>query len=136
MNDLTATTHGRLLCAAISLSLIGGGVAALIGGSIAAIAASPVCIAILCISLIGAIALSMVAVALSIGHEPWFGFLGSIVLPVAMFLYWLALQLAVENQERWGIYGFMALGAVFGVTALRGKDAEAPAMQQTQASAH
>lgn len=136
MNELSTTPHGRLLSAAMALSLIGGGIAALLGGSIAAMAASPLCIGILCVSLIGAAALSLIAVALSIESSPWFGFICAIVLPVALFLYWVGLQLAVESNARWGIYGFMGLGALLAVNALRSKSAGEPAEQREPAPAH
>jgi hypothetical protein len=136
MNELSTTPHGRLLSAAMALSLIGGGIAALLGGSIAAMAASPLCVGILCVSLLGATALSLIAVALSIGSSPWFGFIGVIVLPVALFLYWIGLQLAVESGATWGIWGFIGLGVFIGVNALRVKSAGEPAEERQAAPAH
>jgi hypothetical protein len=112
IHELSSTTHGRLLSLAITVALAGGGISALMH--------DPMGIALMCVSLLGSVVLSLMAIALSISTRTAFAVLAAVVLPLLFFLYAVGLQVAIHNHATWGAYGFIALGALFGLNALRG----------------
>lgn len=112
MNELATTSHGRLLSAAITLALAGGGIAALIH--------DPMGIALMCVSLLGSVVLTLLALAMSISTRPSFAAVATVVLPLFFFLYAVGLTVSIHHKAAWGAWGFIALGALFGLNALRG----------------
>jgi hypothetical protein len=112
MNDLSTTTHGRLLSVAIVIALVGGSI-----GSTQHDAAG---VALMSASLILGLGLAFVAVGLALGSNPRFALLGVIALPGLFFLYVLALGVASRDHLTWPAYAFTALGLLFGLNALRG----------------
>lgn len=131
IQELSSTPHGRLLSLAITLALAGGGISALMH--------DPMGIALMCVSLLGSVVLTLIAIALSISNRTEFGVIAAVVLPLLFFLYAVGLQVAIHSHATWGAYGFIALGALFGLNALRGGkspvEAEAGSHAQT-ADAH
>ncbi|MEZ4302402.1 MAG: hypothetical protein R3B70_46170 [Polyangiaceae bacterium] len=112
MNELSNTTHGRILSAAITVALAGGGIAATIHDSMG--------IALMCVSLLGGVVLTLAALAMAIEKRPGFAALAAVVLPLVFFLYAVGLTVSIHHHATWAAYGFIALGALFGVNALRG----------------
>ncbi len=113
IHELATTTHGRLLSAAIALALIGGGVSGFIH--------DPMGIALMCVSLLGSVVLSLMAIALSISVNPSFSAAATIGLPLMFFLYAVGLQVAVHNHATWGLVAFIAMGSAMGLNALRSR---------------
>lgn len=118
MNELSTTPHGRLLSVAIAISLLGGGISALIH--------DPMGIALMCVSMLGGVVLTLMAVAMSIDKRASFAVMAIILLPFLMFLYAIGLTVSMHDHTQWPAYGFMAIGAVFGALALRGGKPPAP----------
>lgn len=112
MNELATTSHGRLLSVAITLALAGGGVAAMIH--------DPMGVALMCVSLLGAVVLTLMALAMSISKSPGFAVVATIVLPLFFFLYAVGLTVSIHHKVGWAAYGFIAVGVFFGLNALRG----------------
>ncbi|MFO0591164.1 MAG: hypothetical protein U0441_26700 [Polyangiaceae bacterium] len=111
-NELATTTHGRLTSLAITIALAGGGISGLIH--------DPMGIALMCVSLLGAVVVTFTALALSIGARTAFGVYATVLLPLFFFLFATGLMVAIHNHATWAAYGFIAIGALFGVNALRG----------------
>lgn len=112
MNELATTSHGRLLSVAITLALAGGGIAAMIH--------DPMGVALMCVSLLGAVVLTLMALAMSISKSPGFAVVATIVLPLFFFLYAVGLTVSIHHKAGWAAYGFIAVGVFFGLNALRG----------------
>jgi hypothetical protein len=126
MNELATTTHGRLVSLAITIGLAGGGIAALIH--------DPMGVALMCVCLMAAVVTTLMGIALSIPVRPAFAVYTTIVLPLFFFLYAVGLAVSIHHKASWAAYGFIAVGALFGVNGLRGgKPAAAPA---TTSAAH
>ncbi len=128
INELSSTPHGRLLSIAIALALVGGGVSGLMH--------DPMGIALMCVSLLGSVVLTLTAIALSISKNMAFGVMAAVVLPLLFFLYAVGLQVAIHNHAAWGAYGFIALGSLFGINALRGGKASSETSSDHTAAAH
>lgn len=127
MNELATTSHGRLLSIAITLALAGGGISATIH--------DPMGIALMCVSLLGAVVLTLMALAMSISKRPAFAVVATVVLPLVFFLYAVGLTVSIHHKAGWAAYGFIAIGALFGLNALRGgKPSEAA--HETPSAAH
>jgi hypothetical protein len=118
MNELSTTTHGRILSAAITIALMGGGISATIHDATG--------IALMCVSLLGGVVLTLLALAMSIESRPAFAAFSVVVLPLVFFLYAVGLTVSIHHHATWAAYGFIGLGALFAVNALRsfGKPAE------------
>lgn len=114
MKELYTTVHGRLLSAAMAIALLGGGIASILQSSFS--------LPLMTISVFIGIALSIVAVGLSVeDHKtPLFTSLAVIVLPVALFLYAIGVSLAMARAP-WAGYCFAGLGVVFAVLAAAGE---------------
>lgn len=112
MNELATTSHGRLLSVAITLALAGGGIAAMIH--------DPMGVALMCVSLLGAVVLTLMALAMSISKSPGFAVVATIVLPLFFFLYAVGLTVSIHHKAGWAAYGFIAVGVLFGLNGLRG----------------
>ncbi len=112
LNELATTTHGRLVSLAITIALAGGGIAALIH--------DPMGIALMCVCLMGAVVTTLMGIAISIPVRPAFGVYATIVLPLFFFLYAVGLAVSIHDKAGWAAYGFIAVGAFFGVNGLRG----------------
>jgi hypothetical protein len=110
MSPLFSTPSGRLLATAISLALVGGGLAATMAGLPS--------IVILGLSLLGGVCLSIVAVASMIGERPAAAMYAVILLPVALFLYTVGYGV-VLREAAWGGYASMGLGAVLAALVFR-----------------
>lgn len=126
MNELATTTHGRILSAAITIALMGGGIAATIH--------DPAGIALMCVSLLGGVVLTLLALAMAIESRPAFAAFCAVVLPLVFFLYAVGLTVSMHHHATWGAYGFIALGALFGANALRSLGGK-PAEMRTPATA-
>lgn len=82
----------------------------------------------MCVSLLGGVVLSLLALAMSIESRPSFAAFSVVVLPLVFFLYAVGLMVSIHHHAVWAAYGFIAIGALFGMNALRGlmgKDASA-----------
>ncbi len=112
MNELATTSHGRLLSVAITLALAGGGIAAMIH--------DPMGVALMCVSLLGAVVLTLMALAMSISKSPGFAVVATIVLPLFFFLYAVGLTVSSHHKAGWAAYGYIAVGVLFGLNGLRG----------------
>lgn len=128
MNELSTTTHGRILSAAITVALAGGGISATMHDSTG--------IALMCVSLLGSVVLSLVALAMAIETRPAFSALCAVVLPLVFFLYAVGLTVSIHHHATWGAYGFIALGALFAANALRGAGKKAEIRTPAHATAH
>lgn len=128
MNELSTTTHGRILSIAITVALMGGGIAATIHDSTG--------IALMCVSLLGGVVLTLVALAMAIEKRPAFSALCAIVLPLVFFLYAVGLTVSIHHHATWGAYGFIGLGALFAINALRGVGRSSEARTPAHAAAH
>ncbi len=129
INELSSTTHGRLLSVAITLALAGGGISGLMH--------DPMGIALMCVSLLGSVVITLIAIAMSISARTGFAVMSAVVLPLLFFLYAVGLQVTIHSHATWGAYGFIALGALFGINALRGgKSPVESAEQHETADAH
>lgn len=111
-NELATTTHGRLVSLAITIALAGGGISALIH--------DPMGVALMCVSLLGAVVVTLMALAMSIGVNATFGVYATVLLPLFFFLYAVGLTVSIHDHASWAAYGFIAIGAFFGANALRG----------------
>jgi hypothetical protein len=128
MNELSSTTHGRLLATAMAIAMLGGGSAVLLHSSAS--------VPLMAVSVFAGITLGIVAVALSVEEHrsPLFTTLALILLPVALFLYALAVGLAISAGTLWAGYGFLGLGTLFaGLAALSRRD---PVRAPVRAEAH
>lgn len=129
INELSTTTHGRLLSLGITLALVGGGISGLMH--------DPMGIALMCVSLLGSVVITLIAIAISISTRTAFAVMSAVVLPLLFFLYAVGLQVTIHSHATWGAYGFIALGALFGVNALRGgKSPVEGAISHETADAH
>lgn len=128
MNELSSTTHGRLLSAAITIALMGGGIAATIHDATG--------IALMCVSLLAGVVLTLLALAMAIEPRPAFAAYCAVVLPLVFFLYAVGLTVSIHHHAGWAAYGFIGLGALFGVNALRGLGKPAEMQSHATASAH
>ncbi len=126
MNELATTTHGRLVSLAITIALAGGGIAALIH--------DPMGIALMCVCLMASVVITLMGVAISISVRPAFGVYATIVLPLFFFLYAVGLAVSIHGKASWAAYGFIAVGALFGLNGLRG--GKPAASGGTTAAAH
>jgi hypothetical protein len=112
MNELATTPHGRLLSLAMTIALAGGGIASTIH--------DPMGVALMCVSLLASIVLSLLAIVLSIDSRPSFGVLSIILLPFLLFLYVIGLTVGTHHHAAWPSYAFIGLGALIGLNAVRG----------------
>ena len=97
------TGSGRLITTAAGIALTGGGVAALVGG--------PLAVAIMCVTLLLTIVVSLFASGLGSDKSAEPVILFIVTAPWALFLYVLGLGLAIEHAPRVG-YALGALGAL------------------------
>jgi hypothetical protein len=97
------TGSGRLITTAAGIALTGGGIAALVGG--------PLAIAIMCVTLLLTIVVSLFAAGLGTekSAEPVILFI--VTAPWALFVYVLGLGLAIEHAPQVG-YALGILGAL------------------------
>lgn len=128
IQELATTTHGRLVSLAITIALAGGGISGLIH--------DPMGIALMCVSLLGAVVVTFMALALSIGARTAFGVYATILLPLFFFLFATGLMVAIHNHATWAAYGFIAIGALFGINALRGGKPVVPEAPEAPPAAH
>ena len=112
MNELATTTHGRLVSLAITIALAGGGIAALIH--------DPMGIALMCVCLMASVVVTLMAIAMSISVRPTFAVYATIILPLFFFLFAVGLAVSIHDKASWAAYGFIAVGAFFGLNGLRG----------------
>lgn len=127
-NELATTTHGRLVSLAITIALAGGGISALIH--------DPMGIALMCVSLLGAVVVTLMALAMSIGVRPTFGVYATVLLPLFFFLFAVGLTVSIHNHASWAAYGFITIGALFGANALRGGKPMIPETPAASPPAH
>jgi hypothetical protein len=112
MNALSSHPYGRLLATAITLALVGGGASAAMTGLPS--------IMLLGLSLLGGVALSIVAIALMIEDHAELAMYAVILLPFALFLYMVGYG-TVLRQAEWGGYASIGAGAVFAALVFGGK---------------
>lgn len=110
-SELSTTPHGRVLCAAIAVALVGGGIGAAMRDGIGA--------GIMSGALIGAVTLTLFSVGLSIGRRPSFGLMAMITLPAPFFAYSLVINI-IEHGAKWAAYPLMLVGALFASVAVFG----------------
>lgn len=128
MNELSTTTHGRILSAAITIALMGGGISATRHDATG--------IALMCVSLLAGVVLTLVALAMAIEKRPAFAAISAVVLPLVFFLYAVGLTVSIHHHATWGAYGFIGLGALFGLNALRGAGKPSEVRTPAHATAH
>ena len=97
------TGSGRLITTATGIALSGGGIAALVGGATA--------VAIMCVTLLLTIVVSLFAAGLGSDKSAESVILFLVTAPWALFLYVLGLGLAIEHAPQVG-YAFGLLGAL------------------------
>lgn len=97
------TGSGRLLTTAAGIALSGGGIAALVGGATAT--------AIMCVTLMLTIVVSLFAAGMGSDKSAEPVILTLVTAPWALFLYVLGLGLAIEHAPQAG-YAFGILGAL------------------------
>jgi len=97
------TGSGRLFTAATGIALTGGGIAALVGGSTAT--------AVMCLSLLLTVLVSLFAAGLGSTESAGTVILLVVVAPFALFSYVLGLGLAMEHAPQAG-YALGVLGAL------------------------
>lgn len=112
MNELSSTTHGRILSVGILVALTGGGISATMHDATG--------IALMCVSLLGSVVLTLTALAMAIDKRPAFVAISAIILPLVFFLYAVGLTVSIHHHARWAAYGFIAIGLAFGANAVRG----------------
>jgi hypothetical protein len=124
MSSFFQSTSGRMLTAAVGVASLGGGTAIVMGGSMA--------LPIFAVTVLVAITLSIVGVAL--GVEEWSAYeatLAILSLPLVLFLFSQGQQVAMRDHSMGGAYALVALGlAAFGRAAMgspKGARGAAPA---------
>ena len=105
MKAFLSSLGGRLAQGATGLALIGGGAAAVFAGS-------PSSYAILTLSTIAAVAISVVALGIASMDHPKEAVMALVTAPFALFAFHLLNELALNYSPLWG-YAFCGLGAVF-----------------------
>ncbi len=128
MNELSTTTHGRLLSVAILISLV--------GGSIGSVYRDATGVAVMCASLILGLGLAFIAVALAVESSLRFAIRGVIALPFLFFLFVVGLAVARHDHATWAAYAFTVIGLLFGLNAVRGTFAIGPIVRHHPAHAH
>jgi hypothetical protein len=120
------TGSGRLFTAATGIALTGGGIAALVGGSTG--------IAVMCVSLLLCVLVSLFAAGLGSTDSASTVILMVVVSPFALFSYVLGLGLAIEHAPQMG-YAFGILGALALARAVFIHD-EQPSAARDEAPVH
>lgn len=121
MKALWTTGYGRLLSIALAVALIGGGIAGAMHN-----------IPLMCVSLLGGIITTVLAIGVSIERDTTFAVMAAVLLPFIMFLYAVGIGVVMHDAPN-AAWAFVGLGAVFAGLGLMGRTQPAAATGEAHA---